>query len=157
MSGQISIASLNCLKCGATLEIGPNINQFNCGYCGAAQVVQRGGGIIALSLMDAIQQVRVGTDKTAAELAIARIQGEIKQLQEEQQALNVEYQKRREANKKSFSNGLLGLGLGICFVWVILAINLGKQMNDSIGIIASFALLGLAAALFAMILIGKNN
>jgi hypothetical protein len=50
-----------------------DMSRFACGYCGAALAVERRGGTIALrQVVDAVARVQVGTDKTAAELAIAR-------------------------------------------------------------------------------------
>ena len=72
------VVTLNCSSCGAALEIDPGMSQFACAYCGAALAVERRGGTIALrQVVDAVAQVQVGTDKTAAELAIARLTREL--------------------------------------------------------------------------------
>jgi DNA-directed RNA polymerase subunit RPC12/RpoP len=69
--------NLNCSNCGAKLEIYENLTRFACGYCGTQLMVQRQGGIVSLSAVtEAVRQVQVGTDKTAAELALARLQQE---------------------------------------------------------------------------------
>jgi len=78
MSEQLRIVSLNCTNCGGVLEIHGDMDRFACGYCGSAQIVERRGGTVALRLMvDAVARVQVGTDKTAAELAIVRLEREI--------------------------------------------------------------------------------
>lgn len=69
---------LSCVNCGAPLEIGADLATFACGYCGTQQQVERKGGIVALRRVEAaIQQVQRGTDRTAAELALARLAKEI--------------------------------------------------------------------------------
>lgn len=69
--------NLKCINCGAALEITPDMDVFACGYCGASQMVERRGGTVALKrVTDAISRVQVGTDKTAAELALNRLSGE---------------------------------------------------------------------------------
>jgi DNA-directed RNA polymerase subunit RPC12/RpoP len=78
MTAEMRILKLACPSCGADLEISPEMEAFACGYCGSQQMVQRRGGTVALKLVtDAISKVQVGTDRTAAELAIQRLQKEI--------------------------------------------------------------------------------
>lgn len=73
--------AMKCASCGAGLQIAPDMDHFACGYCGASLTVARQGGTVALNLVaDSIAKVQVGTDRTAAELAIARISKEIDQL-----------------------------------------------------------------------------
>jgi len=78
MAGPVRVVALNCSSCGATLEIAPDMSQFACGYCGASLAVERRGGTIALKpVVEAVALVQAGTDKTAAELAIARLNREL--------------------------------------------------------------------------------
>jgi DNA-directed RNA polymerase subunit RPC12/RpoP len=75
--------SLNCANCGAKLEVYDDMDRFACGYCGTEMLVQRRGGTVALkAVTEAIQKVQVGTDKTAAELALVRLNEELKALQQ---------------------------------------------------------------------------
>ncbi len=74
--------SLKCSSCGANLEITNEMSTFACGYCGASQIVERSGGTISLKLLTtAISNVQIGTDKTAAELAINRLKGELQDVE----------------------------------------------------------------------------
>ena len=74
--------TLSCPSCGAKLEITQDIDRFACSNCGREHIVKRSGGIVSLSpVVDAIKQVGIGVDKTAAELAIVRLQKEITDLQ----------------------------------------------------------------------------
>ncbi|CAN7782584.1 hypothetical protein LJR175_008228 [Variovorax sp. LjRoot175] len=76
------VMALRCAGCGANLEVDPEVDHFTCGYCRTPQEVVRRGGIVLLKkLGDAISRVQRGTDKTAAELAIPRLEREILELE----------------------------------------------------------------------------
>lgn len=75
---QLQTIKLQCVSCGGNLDISPDMMNFACGYCGTQQTVERIGGTISLKLLkDAISKVQVGTDKTASELALKRLQEEL--------------------------------------------------------------------------------
>jgi DNA-directed RNA polymerase subunit RPC12/RpoP len=75
MTGQF--VSLKCVNCGGKLEVYDNVEGFACGYCGSEMAVQRRGGTIALTAVtEAVRQVQAGTDRTAGELAIVRLERE---------------------------------------------------------------------------------
>ncbi len=75
--------SLPCQSCGAKLDVYSDMDRFACSYCGTEIVVQRRGGTVALRQVEnAIKQVQIGTDKTAAELAIVRYEAEARQLRQ---------------------------------------------------------------------------
>jgi DNA-directed RNA polymerase subunit RPC12/RpoP len=79
---QLKIVNLKCLGCGGALEISADMERFACGYCGSEQMVLRRGGTVALKpVVDAVARVQVGTDKTAAELALVRLGQELAQAQ----------------------------------------------------------------------------
>ncbi len=78
MSGPLKVVNLKCASCGGALEIHPDMDQFACGYCGSEQLVERRGGTISLKrVIDAVTRVQTGTDKTAAELALVRLEREL--------------------------------------------------------------------------------
>jgi ribosomal protein S27E/predicted RND superfamily exporter protein len=80
---------LKCPQCGASLDIYEDMEHFSCGYCGTTIVIQRRGGTVLLKIVaEAIKNVQIGTDKTAAELAIVRLQGELNELTQKQTDLN---------------------------------------------------------------------
>ncbi len=84
MSTQLKTLTLKCPSCGAALDVAPDMERFACGYCGSEQIVQRQGGTVALKLVtDAIARVQFGTDRTAAELALRRINDEMAALDAE--------------------------------------------------------------------------
>jgi DNA-directed RNA polymerase subunit RPC12/RpoP len=80
--------TLSCPSCGGKLEITDDVERFACAHCGREHIVKRSGGIVSLSpVVDAIRQVGIGVDKTAAELAIVRLKTEISELQRQKLAL----------------------------------------------------------------------
>ena len=87
---------LNCANCGAKLEVYDDMERFACGYCGTEMLVQRRGGTVALkAVTEAIKKVQIGTDKTAAELALVRLEKELEQLK----ADSVQMQNRLSGRK----------------------------------------------------------
>ena len=70
--------SLTCPSCNGKLQIGKDLERFACGYCGTEFVVNRGGGIVSLSpVVEGLKRVEKGVDKTASELAIARLRKDV--------------------------------------------------------------------------------
>lgn len=68
---------LTCRSCGGKLNVYDDTDRFACASCGVEMIVHRRGGTVALSAVtDAIKQVQAGTDKVAAELALARLSAE---------------------------------------------------------------------------------
>ena len=83
--------TMSCPSCGGKLQITNDIERFACAYCGTEQIVKRTGGVISLvpvieeikatrkaaeQSVEEVKGVRKGTDKTSAELALARIDKE---------------------------------------------------------------------------------
>lgn len=82
------LVTLSCPSCGGTLNITNDIKRFACGHSGREHVVKRAGGIVSLSpVVEALEKVEVGVDKTASELAINRLQREIDELRSQRTAL----------------------------------------------------------------------
>lgn len=75
---QTQVIKLNCQNCGSSLNISQDMENFACGYCRTAQIVERKGGVVQLrKVTDAIGKVQRGTDKTAAELALTGLPQEL--------------------------------------------------------------------------------
>jgi ribosomal protein S27AE len=99
MTGQLKIVNLKCANCGGALEISGDMQRFACGYCGSEQIVERRGGTIALRLVvDAVACVQVGTDKTAAELALVRLDKELGIARVRWQEAYAEFFRRNDSN-----------------------------------------------------------
>jgi predicted RNA-binding Zn-ribbon protein involved in translation (DUF1610 family) len=78
MATQIKTFALECVDCGAKLDISKEMDRFACSYCGTEQIVERRGGTVSLKLLtDAIRKMRIVADKTAAELALTRLKAEL--------------------------------------------------------------------------------
>lgn len=74
--------SLTCPTCGTKLKITDDMNNFACGHCGSEQIVKREGGAISLApLVESEKGTNDGVDKTESELAIPRLEKEIKQFE----------------------------------------------------------------------------
>ncbi len=82
--------NLTCPKCGGKLQITSDIDRFSCGYCGNELILQRSGGAITVApVVDGLKRVQAGTDKTASELAIVRLEGEISKLSQQRNSIPV--------------------------------------------------------------------
>jgi predicted RNA-binding Zn-ribbon protein involved in translation (DUF1610 family) len=111
MTIQQKVLTLNCPSCGAPLGVSSDMERFACGYCGTEQIVERRGGTVTLKILgEAIAKVQVGTDRTAAELAIRRLRDDLVSL--EMQCLQ-----QREVHSKlrstTSTNLLFGIASGI--------------------------------------------
>src|SRR5262245_7289350 len=70
--------TLTCPTCGAKLKVTDHINLLVCASCGNEHMVHRDGGAIYLGpIAQDVHHIRTNTDKTAAELAIGRLQKEV--------------------------------------------------------------------------------
>jgi DNA-directed RNA polymerase subunit RPC12/RpoP len=84
---------LNCPNCGGKLEVHNDIDRFACSHCGSEMVVERRGGTVSLQrVTEAIAKVQVGTDKTAAELAIVRYERRLEELRQHRKARQAPYE-----------------------------------------------------------------
>ncbi len=97
--------SLTCPTCGGKLQITNDIERFACGHCGNEHVVRKMGGVISVApVIEELKGVKTGVDKTASELAIARLEREIINLEKENQETissitdAINYQKRYMLN-----------------------------------------------------------
>jgi hypothetical protein len=73
--------TLTCPTCGGKLKVTDQIHLLACAHCGNEHFVHRDGGAIYLApLAQDVRHIRVGVDKTAAELAVARLTKEVADL-----------------------------------------------------------------------------
>lgn len=127
--------SLKCSSCGAKLDVYPDMDRFACGYCGTELIAQRRGGTVALkAVTEAIKQVQIGTDKTAAELAIARYEKDLR-------AIQVEIAETREIDEKHTKRLFLG---GLIVILGLIAIYTGQSPPGAL-----MAIVGVVVALVA--------
>jgi hypothetical protein len=92
------LINLSCRSCGARLTIGQSLDRFACGYCGAELLVERSGGTVSLTLVEErLEGIRAGTDKTAAELAIRRLESDLAKVEPSYRSLQSLLQKTDQA------------------------------------------------------------
>ena len=104
--------SLTCPSCQGKLQIGRDLEGFACSYCGTEYVVNRGGGVVSLSpVVDGLKRVERGVDRTASELAIARLQNDVDKLLKQLRAVYA----------NSNSGRLFALGLGLLFFGFVMS------------------------------------
>lgn len=143
------LLKLSCVNCSAPLEIGADLDRFACGYCGTNQVVQRSGGVIALRRVEsAVQAVQRGTDKTAAELAVPRLQRELVEAQQAK-AKAVEQAKTKRSRELGGRRLLTGLVATVIFCigfGVVLWMLTWEPISSSVRTVAWIWLVTLVAA-----------
>jgi hypothetical protein len=87
----LDLISLSCPSCNGKLQINSTIDRFACGYCGTEFMVNRGGGVISLApVVEGLKRVEAGVDKTASELAIARLRQEIQSLTQQRDSITTD-------------------------------------------------------------------
>lgn len=110
------LLKLSCANCSAPLEVGDNLERFTCSYCGTAQIVERAGGVISTRKLEtAINAVQRGTDRTAAELAMPRLNNELREAMAERAAL-VQFARKRVEVARSSRRSLTLIALGCASV-----------------------------------------
>lgn len=123
MADRVAFVLLTCPNCGGKLEIYDDTDRFACSFCGGEMLVQRRGGAVSLKTIEsAIRRVQAGTDKTAAELALPRLQAEIQRWTQVEAAMMSE--PLSIPPPISAVNRLLFLGVAIiaaASMWVLVA------------------------------------
>ena len=77
LGGVMEIVSMTCRNCGGKLEISKDSEQILCLHCGTEYLVSyKDSGVSLRLLSEGIKRIQESTDKTAAELALARIRAE---------------------------------------------------------------------------------
>lgn len=141
--------TLSCPSCGGKLEITSEIDRFACAHCGTEHVVRRGGGLVSLKpVVESIEHVRTGVDKTASELAIRRLQEEIAALQQEKQRILT------SPNQQGWSGTLFSVA-AFFLVWLFLCAIVGESQR--FGAFIGAAVVGIGVFVFFMVRLGQGN
>ncbi len=83
------LLSLNCPNCGTKLQFSPDLTQFACSYCGASIAVRAEGGAVSLhQISETVGRIESHAEQAAAELAIARYEKEIAELEAQLQQVD---------------------------------------------------------------------
>ena len=80
----MEVQKMSCASCGAPIQVPPDLDAFNCSYCGAALVVKRGEGYVALKIAEEVsQKIQDVGDQTQATIreGAEGTQEELKKLQ----------------------------------------------------------------------------
>jgi ribosomal protein S27AE len=135
--------ALKCSSCGAGLNVPPDVDQFACGFCGSTQMVERGGGIIALEpVIDAIKQVQNKADKAAAELALRRLNEEWKAATERRENLIRHWQQHYDDAGGSSLNTALILAPLVGIVILVICKLITPQVLEGLGIRLDSSMVG---------------
>ena len=107
---------------------------------------ERSGGTIALlPMVAAIERVQVGTDKTAAELALVRLRDEVATVQAQWAVVNADLMRRRET---TFNQLLVASALLLSGAFVaVLSIWADGAGGCSVPLLVIFGVAGLASLL----------
>jgi len=142
----IEVTALACTKCGSQLEIPLGIDRFACSHCGVQHSVNRGGGIISIEpIIDGLDNIREGTDRTASELAIKRLNKDKEELRRMIQFLESEW--RRTA--RDIAAGAVAVTLG--FLSVIGAIATDRSVVNMAPLLMLFALIAFGAGIYLLV------
>lgn len=78
------VIALSCPTCGAPLAVTPGTDSLRCAYCRNTHRVAHDNGHVSLApLVERIDAMQTGVDRVAAELAIPRMEDEIRALASE--------------------------------------------------------------------------
>jgi len=73
--------TLSCPSCGGKLDVNPKMEYLFCSFCGQKQMLRHHDGAVSLApVLEVMEGVKIGVDKTASELAIVRLQKEIPEI-----------------------------------------------------------------------------
>jgi hypothetical protein len=99
------------------------MDRFACGHCGTEMLVQRRGGTVALrAVTEAIKKVEISTDKAAAEVALMRLEAEMRDLSDK--AASVKKQKD-DAVASGIGCAFLPVAIGLLLLFAIGSNSLG--------------------------------
>jgi hypothetical protein len=83
--------TLSCPTCGGQLQITNDIDRFACSHCGNEHLVNRAGGIVSIRpVVEGLQRVQAGVDRTAAEPAIRRLREDLTAIEVQRKQLKTE-------------------------------------------------------------------
>ncbi|MDP4074451.1 hypothetical protein [Acidovorax sp. A1169] len=116
----VPLLTLSCANCSAPLEVAADLERFTCSYCGTAQIVERSGGVVSTRKLEAaISAVQRGTDRTAAELAMPRLNRELDELMEQRAQVVHRLQQRLEQAKTGRHTLVIIATFSVAILWAI--------------------------------------
>ncbi len=116
----VPLLTLSCANCSAPLEVAADLERFTCSYCGTAQIVERSGGVVSTRKLEAaISAVQRGTDRTAAELAMPRLNRELDELMEQRAQVLHRVQSRLEEARGSRRKAAIIATVSVVILWAM--------------------------------------
>lgn len=144
------LLKLSCANCSAPLEIGEDLERFACSYCGTEQIVERSGGVVWLRKLEtAIQAVQKGTDRTASELALARLGRELDECQKAKAGLlEAAHAEKARAEENRARQALASFVIAFITIPLFFAIVIGKNFKDWYWLIWIAAIIGIPSVVY---------
>ena len=138
--------TLTCPSCSGKLQINQVLQRFACSYCGTEFVVNRGGGVVSLApVVEGLKRVEKGVDRTASELAIARLTKDISDIEDGLASVEA---MRSKAKLKRTSWALPG-GFFLVVGMVMFGVDSGASGIAVLVVVASLAVLAYGLSGFA--------
>lgn len=119
-------------------------------------MVERRGGTVALRLVvDAVARVQVGTDRTAAELALVRLEKEIASVNTQWQAASVNFSRSHSSSSMPAIFGMVFAGIVAAMGFSGVARNASDNGSDGSSLV--FSIVVLVGAIAAFIFCVRQN
>jgi hypothetical protein len=120
--------TLTCPACGGKLKVTNDKQQFVCTYCGTEHIIKRDEGIISLApVVESWKKTQIGIERTASEMAITRLKGEIAELEKEISRVR----KKRNSISKYYVFGGISALLGVMSLLSVIKISSNGQNNNA--------------------------
>lgn len=108
--------TLSCPVCTGQLKITEDMDRFACAYCGTEHLVRRAESTISLQpLVQGLQNVQKGVDRTASELAIMRLEREIQSLENQIIVTATEREELESASSDAGRRIIAGIVVAVVF------------------------------------------
>src|SRR5271157_5205529 len=132
--------TLSCPSCGGKLDVNPKMEYLFCSFCGQKQMLRHHDGAVSLApVLEVMEGVKIGVDKTASELAIVRLQKEIDELETESEDLISE---RPEPTINFWWTPSFLLGIGLLLLAILASIASLPSSSDKFWLLAFAVLFG---------------
>lgn len=149
---------ISCPACGSTSSRKEGLSDFVCHYCGTQfRVEHKNGGISLSPILETMQTLQTGMDRTAAELTVKRLKEEIFHLNNKIAPLMPEYnQLKLQASKTKFVFVFKKFWwLFLILTIILFIISITQDLPALAGITVVALILFIAAGIGGMIALSK--
>lgn len=137
---------LTCSLCGGMLKASSDAGRFVCSSCGSEVST---GKQSFQPVVEAVEKVQTATDKTAAELALKRLQRELQTLMAHRQGLESEYDSRVSSIKSSAPMYAVVFGVVLVLLGLLVSVLTENPKHAQFGFLISVALSGVLYAILS--------